>query len=129
MPLITLEQVLKEDPVDSRSFETAIETLKRLIEMPELSPEQSEMFEGFRVALGSRAWTDEDIKKFVDRTGSCAFVALLANRIDIKPESMNTGCLAKANLFAALHMGGCSICKLFFMLEQTPSSAKSAAAN
>ena len=129
MPLITLEEVLREAPVGSPSFETAIEALKRLIETPELSPEQREMFEGFRAALGSRAWTDEDIKKFVDRTGSCAFVALLANRIDVNPESMNTGCLAKANLFAALHMRGCSICKLFFMLEQTPSSAKGAPAN
>jgi len=129
MPLITLEEVLREDPVDSPSFETAIEALQRLVETHEPSPEQSEMLDGFRVALSSRAWSDEDIKKFVDRLGSCAFVALLANRIDVKPESMNTGCLAKANLFAALHMKRCPICKLFFMLEQTPPSAKSASAN
>jgi hypothetical protein len=129
MPLITLEQVLKDDPVDSPSFEAAIEALKRLIETPELSPAQSEAFEGFRTALASRAWTDEDIKKFVDHAGSCALVALLADRIDVKPESMNTGCLAKANLFAALHMKGCTLCKLFFMLEQAPSPAKSESSN
>jgi|GEM_PF-3537257 len=129
MPLITLEEVLREDPVDSPSFETAIEALQRLVETHEPSPEQSETLESFRVALGSRVWTDEDVKKFVDRLGSCVFVALLANQINVKPESMNTGCLAKANLFAALHIRGCLICKLFFILEQTPPSAKSASSN
>ena len=129
MPLITLERVLKEDPVNSADFQTAIEALIHLVEVSNPSSEQDESLESFRAALGSRTWTDEEIRKFVERVDACTFVALLANRLDTNPESMNTGCLAKANLFAALHMKTCLVCKLFSVLEKTAPPAKSESSN
>ena len=116
MTLLTITEILRDAPIESKEFITAIEYLVDMM-TNDFDGDEKVSHEAELEVVRNRFRDGEKFKWLAERFSHCIAIAIFLPEIKFDAESVTTGPMAKINTFAALHAKQCVVCGLLVNTE------------
>jgi len=117
MPLITIEDMLRTAPTDSKEFKIALGAIEEMIRAEERAETQDATLDGYLAVIRDRFRSGEELTKLEAVVGACNVVGIFACEIDLDLESLTEGSRHQVNTYAMIHLRSCERCGCTFSFE------------